>query len=110
MCWECSAALVVPLARNVSDSPDSNVIVYPGDTIVVRKADVVYVVGEVGRPSGFAMDSGRLTVLQVIALAGGTTKTAKLGSVRLLRKGPSGVSDTRSLSSACARQNASYAG
>jgi polysaccharide export outer membrane protein len=86
--------LVVPLARNVSDSPDSNVIIYPGDTIVVRKADVVYVVGEVGRPSGFAMDSGRLTVLQVIALAGGTTKTAKLGSVRLLRKGPSGVSET----------------
>jgi polysaccharide export outer membrane protein len=86
--------IVVPLARNVSDSPDSNVFVFPGDTIVVRKADVVYVVGEVGRPSGFAMDSGHLTVLQVIALAGGTTKMAKLGSVRLLRKGPSGVSET----------------
>ena len=86
--------LVVPLARNVSDNPDSNVFVYPGDTIVVRKADIVYVVGEVGRPSGFAMDSGHLTVLQVIALAGGTTKTAKLSSVRLLRKGAEGVRET----------------
>jgi polysaccharide export outer membrane protein len=86
--------LVVPLARNVSDNPESNVFVYPGDTIVVRKADIVYVVGEVGRPSGFAMDSGHLTVLQVIALAGGTTKTAKLSSVRLLRKGPEGVNET----------------
>jgi polysaccharide biosynthesis/export protein len=86
--------LVVPIARNVSDNPDSNVFVYPGDTIVVRKADIVYVVGEVGRPSGFAMDSGHLTVLQVIALAGGTTKTAKLSSVRLLRKGPEGVNET----------------
>jgi polysaccharide export outer membrane protein len=86
--------LVVPLARNVSDNPDSNVFVYPGDTIVVRKADIVYVVGDVGRPSGFAMDSGHLTVLQVIALAGGTTKTAKLSSVRLLRKGPEGVKET----------------
>jgi polysaccharide export outer membrane protein len=86
--------LVVPLARNVSDNPDSNVFVYPGDTIVVRKADIVYVVGDVGRPSGFAMDSGHLTVLQVIALAGGTTKTAKLSSVRLLRKGPEGVNET----------------
>jgi polysaccharide export outer membrane protein len=85
---------VVPLARNVSDSPESNVMVYPGDTIVVRKADVVYVVGDVGRPSGFAMDSGHLTVLQVIALAGGTTKTAKLSNVRLLRKGPQGVNET----------------
>ncbi len=86
--------VIVPLARNVSDSPESNVMVYPGDTIVVRKADVVYVVGDVGRPSGFAMDSGHLTVLQVIALAGGTTKTAKLSNVRLLRKGPQGVSET----------------
>ena len=29
---------------------------------------MVYVVGEVGRPSGFMMDGGHLTVLQAIAL------------------------------------------
>jgi len=86
--------LTVPLSRNVADNPESNVPVFPGDTIIVRKADVVYVVGDVGRPSGFLMDSGHLTVLQALALAGGTTRTAKLGSVRIIRKGPEGMTET----------------
>ncbi len=86
--------VTVPLTRNATDSPEGNISVYPGDTIVVRKADVVYVVGEVGRPSGFLMDSGHLTVLQAIALAGGTTRIAKLSGARILRKGPAGISET----------------
>jgi polysaccharide biosynthesis/export protein len=86
--------LTVPLSRNVADNPDSNVPVFPGDTIIVRKADVVYVVGDVGRPSGFLMDSGHLTVLQAIALAGGTTRTAKIGAARIIRKGPEGITET----------------
>jgi polysaccharide export outer membrane protein len=86
--------VTVPLARNATDSPEGNIAVFAGDTIVVRKADVVYVVGEVGRPSGFMMDSGHLTVLQAIALAGGTTRVAKLSGTRILRKGPAGISET----------------
>lgn len=86
--------VTVPLTRNATDSPEGNIAVFPGDTIVVRKADVVYVVGEVGRPSGFLMDSGHLTVLQAIALAGGTTRIAKLSGARILRKGPAGISET----------------
>jgi polysaccharide biosynthesis/export protein len=86
--------VTVPLARNATDTPEGNIPVFPGDTIVVRKADVVYVVGEVGRPSGFMMDGGHLTVLQAIALAGGTTRIAKLSGARILRKGPAGISET----------------
>jgi polysaccharide export outer membrane protein len=86
--------IAVPLSRNVSDNPESNIPILPGDTIIVRKADLVYVVGEVGRPSGFLMDSGHLTVLQAIALAGGTTRTANLGGARIIRKGPSGITET----------------
>jgi len=86
--------ITVPLSRNVSDNPESNVPVLPGDTIIVRKADLVYVVGDVGRPSGFLMDSGHLTVLQAIALAGGTTRTANLGGARIIRKGPDGITET----------------
>jgi polysaccharide export outer membrane protein len=80
----------VPLSRNVSDNPESNIAVLPGDTIIVRKADLVYVVGDVGRPSGFLMDSGHLTVLQAIALAGGTTRTANLGGTRIIHRGAGG--------------------
>jgi len=84
----------VPLSRKLTDNPASNILVSPGDTILVHKSDVVYVVGEVGRPSGFLMDSDNLTVLKAIALAGGTTSTAKLNSVRILRKGPNGMIET----------------
>jgi polysaccharide export outer membrane protein len=84
----------VPLSRNVSDNPESNIAILPGDTIIVRKADLVYVVGDVARPSGFLMDSGHLTVLQAIALAGGTTRTAKLGGTRIIHRAPGGLSET----------------
>ena len=87
-------SISVPLSRNVSDNPESNIAILPGDTIIVRKADLVYVVGDVGRPSGFLMDSGHLTVLQAIALAGGTTRTANLGGTRIIHRGPGGISET----------------
>jgi polysaccharide export outer membrane protein len=60
----------------------------------VRKAEIVYVVGDVGRPSGLLMDASGLTVLQAVALAGGTTRTAKLGGVRILHKTPGGMVET----------------
>jgi polysaccharide export outer membrane protein len=86
--------IIVPLSRNASDNPESNIDILPGDTIIVRKGDLVYVVGDVGRPSGFLMDSAHLTVLQAIALAGGTTRTANLGGARIIHRGPSGLSET----------------
>jgi len=86
--------ITVPLSRNVTDNPESNVPILPGDTIIVRKADLVYVVGDVGRPSGFLMDSGHLTVLQAIAMAGGTTRTANLGGTRIIHRGAGGPTET----------------
>ncbi|HZQ17409.1 MAG TPA: polysaccharide biosynthesis/export family protein [Terriglobales bacterium] len=83
--------VVVPISHNLEDHPDSNISVLAGDTVIVRRADVVYVVGDVGRPSGFLMDSGHISVLQAIALAGGTNSTAKLSGARIIRKGPAGL-------------------
>jgi polysaccharide export outer membrane protein len=86
----------VNLPRNLADDLTANVQVQPGDTITVPRAPVIYVVGDVGRPSGLLVDNGTMTVLQALALAGGTNKTAKLGAVRILRKGPSGgVTETK---------------
>jgi polysaccharide biosynthesis/export protein len=86
--------VTVPLTRKMSDTPANNIAVFPGDTIVVHKADVVYVVGDVGRPSGFLMDTENLTVLKAIALAGGTNRTAKLNGAKIIRKGAGGMTET----------------
>ena len=87
--------VTVELSKNLTDTAQSNVDIRPGDTIIVHKADVVYVVGAVNRPSGLLIDRGNLTVLQAIALAGGTTGTSKLNGARIIHKGPDGMTETR---------------
>lgn len=90
-----SEPITVKLPRNLADDLQGNVEILPGDTITVPRAPVIYVVGDVGRPSGLLVDNGSLTVLQAIALAGGTNHTAKLSGVRIVRKGPTGMTETR---------------
>ena len=76
----------VHLPANETLPPQSNVAVFPGDTVVVSKAGIVYVVGDVRMPGGFVMENSRLTVLQAVALAQGANPTAKLDKTILIRK------------------------
>jgi polysaccharide export outer membrane protein len=76
----------VKMSNDPVESAKSNVEVYPGDTVVVSRAGMVYVVGDVKKPSGVLMDNGNeMTVLQAIAMAEGTNPTAKLNKARLIR-------------------------
>jgi polysaccharide export outer membrane protein len=81
-----------PIHYNVSNNADQaireQVLVNPGDTVVVTKAGIVYVLGDVNKPGGYTMDNNesKMTLLEAISLAGGAAKTAKLGHARLLRK------------------------
>jgi polysaccharide export outer membrane protein len=89
-----------PQVVNVETKPGSaaafNMDIRPGDTIVVSKAGIVYVLGEVGKPGGFLIEnSDRLTILQAVALAQGTTRTASLDHTKLIRKTPAGHSETQ---------------
>ena len=88
-------SITVNLPRNLADDLQDNVEILPGDTITIPKAPIIYVVGDVGRPAGLLVDNGSLTVLQALALAGGANKTAKLGGVRIIRKGPEGMTETK---------------
>jgi len=90
-----SSPITVNLPRNLADDLQDNIEIFPGDTITVPKAPIVYVVGDVGHPAGLLVDNGSLTVLQALALAGGTNHTAKLHGVSIIRKGPNGMTETR---------------
>ncbi len=87
--------ITLNLPRNLADDLQDNIEILPGDTISVPRAPIVYVVGEVGRPSGFLVDNGSLTVLQVLALAGGTNHTAKMSGTCIIRKGPNGMTSMK---------------
>lgn len=64
-----------------------NIEIRPVDVISVSKADVVYVVGDVRKPGGFVLeDRERITVLQALALAEGTSGTAAKGSAKIIRR------------------------
>ena len=81
----------VKLSNDATESAQSNIEVLPGDTVVVSRAPVVYVVGDVKKPSGVIMDSGTdMTVLQAIAMAEGTNPTAALNKAKLIRTTPTG--------------------
>ena len=81
----------VPLTTGSPESMKDNVTVEPGDTIVVSKAGIVYVVGDVRQPGGFVMENGKaITVLQAIALAQGIGPNAALNGAKLVRKTPDG--------------------
>lgn len=65
----------------------SSVMVYPGDIVVAPKAGIVYVLGDVQRPGGYVMNNdSQLTVLQALAMASGTSRTAKENKARLVRR------------------------
>src|SRR5467141_4962366 len=84
----------VPFLTGAPESMENNVTVEPGDTILVSKAGVVYVVGDVHQPGGFVMENGNdITVLKAIALAQGTNPNAALNGARLIRKTPEGSKD-----------------
>jgi polysaccharide biosynthesis/export protein len=62
-------------------------IVSPGDTVLVKRAGVVYVLGAVNRPGGYVMqEAGTLNVLQAVSLANGTTILANTATIHILRK------------------------
>jgi polysaccharide biosynthesis/export protein len=90
-----SAPITVNLPRNLADDSQDNIEILPGDTITIPRAPIVYVVGDVGRPTGLLVDNGTLTVLQALALAGGTNHTAKMGKTCIIRRGPAGMTETR---------------
>jgi polysaccharide biosynthesis/export protein len=77
---------VVRLAYDVKGAAQSNVPVLPGDTIIVAKAAMVYVVGNVQKPAGIVMVDPGLTVLKAIALAQGIAPNAALDRAKLVRK------------------------
>lgn len=87
-------------SNNPDKAVEGQVEVDPGDTVLVPKAGIVYVLGDVNRPGGYAMvnNESQITMLEALALAGGVSKTAKENRARLIRKQSGGTYSDRTLS------------
>ena len=81
----------VTISRNPTEMAAGNLELKPGDTVVVPRAGIVYVLGEINRPGGYVLNStGGITVMQVVAAAGGPTHLASYGKTILLHRTPTG--------------------
>jgi polysaccharide export outer membrane protein len=78
-------------ARGSNGDTIRDVMVKPGDTIIVKRAGIVYVLGAVNRPGGYVMqEEGELNVAQAISLAQGLAMQAKTSALRVVKHGENG--------------------
>lgn len=87
-----------PTVVNLSSDPiknaEANLALHAGDSVVVSRGGVVYVLGEVNRPGGFVMENNEnMSVLQAIALAQGPTHVASLSHVKMIRRSQQGLKE-----------------
>ena len=75
------------VSNNANTALVTDVIVNPGDRVFVPRAGMIYVLGDVKTPGAYAMtnNEGRISILQVIARAGGTNPSAAISNTTLLR-------------------------
>lgn len=71
------------------ENPAGATILLPHDIISVPRANLVYVIGEVNRSGGFALELRQtVSVLQVLAMAEGLKETASPKNAKILRPSP----------------------
>jgi polysaccharide export outer membrane protein len=71
-----------------SRAPDKNVVLKPFDVVSVPRVDIVYVIGEVGKPGPVPLSGGQsISVMEAVSASGGALRTAQSARVRVLRHG-----------------------
>jgi polysaccharide export outer membrane protein len=84
----------VQLGRDRQSLSGPMINVNPGDQVVVPLAGIVYLLGDLNRPGGYVMsENGKISLLQALAMAGGSTRTASENHTRLIRPTPTGYEE-----------------
>lgn len=74
-----------------SKNPSNNIPVMPNDIIVVPRAEIVYVLGDVKKVGGFQLTSHpTISLLQALSVAEGANRDAALTKCRIIRPAPGG--------------------
>ncbi len=74
-----------------AERPAENILIEPHDVLSVPRAEMVYVIGAVGRSGGFVLrENENVSVLQALALAGGISGSAAARRSKILRSAGNG--------------------
>ena len=67
------------------ENPAENINILPHDLVTVPAAELIYVLGEVAKPGAYELSTARISVLDALALAGGSARNASSSRARVLR-------------------------
>lgn len=82
---------IILAADPAAFSSQRNPVIDAGDTVIVQRSGVVYILGDVGQPGAYMIDNNApISLMQAISLAGGWKQNASLSGVRLIRRVPGG--------------------
>ena len=85
--------VAVDLQALLRGDANSNPYIRPGDFVHIPKAEQVFVVGNVYKPSSLPLNEP-LTVSGAIARAGGVLPNTKRSRISIVRTGPAGTAET----------------
>jgi polysaccharide export outer membrane protein len=81
-----SQPIAIDLGTDPAKSSNANVPVFPGDTVIVSRVGVVYLLGAFKVQGAIPIQQNSpLTLMQVAALGGGTGFQGKLNDLRIIR-------------------------
>ena len=79
------------VSNNNALGAQENPVILPGDTVVIGKAGIIYILGDVNKAGGYLIDNNeRLSLIEALTLAGGWTRTSAQSKVILIRQVPEG--------------------
>jgi len=92
------ARLVVDVGAALNGSAEDDIALLPGDTLIVKQVDRIFVCGEVKSPGALDCDPDMpLSLMRAIILRGGFTDIANQRKVALVRDGKSTDVDLRNV-------------
>lgn len=87
--------IVVNVTTTDYSAEQKATVVLPGDTIVVNRAPLVYIVGDVLHSGAFYIQGGtKLTILNLLSLAQGANRTAAMSHASIVRATADGTAET----------------
>lgn len=87
-----SSSTTLPLDSLLAlKAPQNNILMEPGDTVSVPRAELIYVVGDVKKPGGFELTThNTMELLHAVSLAEGLVPNNAASHARILRPSPNG--------------------
>ena len=82
---------IKPFSVRIPNDPEvalaNDPLIYPGDIVVVPRAGIVYILGDVTQSKGVVMqEDGKITLMQALSQAGSPQTNAKLSKLMIFRK------------------------